>query len=68
LAPNERTLEETDARALLSIEDLSVSYGHIQALKKASLEVFRGEIVVLIGANGAGKTTLLETVLGINTP
>ena len=47
---------------------LSVSYGHIKALKQASLEVYPGEIVVLIGANGAGKTTLLETVLGINTP
>jgi branched-chain amino acid transport system ATP-binding protein len=53
---------------LLEIENLSVSYGHISALKKASLEVFGGEIVVLIGANGAGKTTLLETALGINTP
>ncbi|MCX6071194.1 MAG: ABC transporter ATP-binding protein [Chloroflexi bacterium] len=52
--------------ALLKVESLSVSYGHIQALKSASLEVYPGEIVVLIGANGAGKTTLLETVLGIN--
>ena len=48
------------------VDGLSVSYGHINALKGASLEVFPGEIVVLIGANGAGKTTLLETVLGIN--
>ncbi|MGA2641889.1 MAG: ABC transporter ATP-binding protein [Spirochaetia bacterium] len=54
--------------AILRVEGLSVSYGHINALKNASLEVFPGEIVVLIGANGAGKTTLLETVLGINTP
>jgi branched-chain amino acid transport system ATP-binding protein len=53
---------------LLKVQDLSVSYGHISALKNASLEVAVGEIVVLIGANGAGKTTLLETVLGINTP
>ena len=69
MALNDRTPSENAAPlALLSIENLSVSYGHIQALKKASLEVFRGEIVVLIGANGAGKTTLLETVLGINTP
>jgi branched-chain amino acid transport system ATP-binding protein len=54
--------------ALLTVRGISVSYGHITALKEASLEVFPGEIVVLIGANGAGKTTLLETVLGINTP
>ena len=53
---------------LLRVEDLSVAYGHINALKEVSLEVRRGEIVVLIGANGAGKTTLLETSLGINTP
>jgi branched-chain amino acid transport system ATP-binding protein len=53
---------------LLQVQDLSVSYGHVNALKGASLEVREGEIVVLIGANGAGKTTLLETVLGINPP
>ena len=53
---------------MLAIEGLSVSYGQINALKKVSLDVFGGEIVVLIGANGAGKTTLLETALGINTP
>ncbi len=53
---------------LLKVEGLSVSYGHINALRNASLDVARGEIVVLIGANGAGKTTLLETVLGIHTP
>jgi len=58
LAPNKTPL--------LSVDNLSVSYGHINALKGASLQVFPGEIVVLIGANGAGKTTLLETVLGIN--
>jgi branched-chain amino acid transport system ATP-binding protein len=45
---------------------MAVSYGHIQALKGVDLEVYPGEIVVLIGANGAGKTTLLESVLGIN--
>lgn len=53
---------------LLRVEGLSVAYGHITALRDVSLEVHRGEIVVLIGANGAGKTTLLETSLGINTP
>jgi branched-chain amino acid transport system ATP-binding protein len=56
------------SEVLLQVKDLSVAYGHINALKEVSLEVYRGEIVVLIGANGAGKTTLLETSLGINTP
>jgi branched-chain amino acid transport system ATP-binding protein len=51
----------------LRVDHLSVSYGHINALRDATVEVFAGEIVVLIGANGAGKTTLLETVLGINS-
>ena len=51
---------------ILSVTDLSVSYGNIKALKKVSIDVFPGEIVVLIGANGAGKTTLLSTILGIN--
>jgi branched-chain amino acid transport system ATP-binding protein len=55
-------------RPLLAVSDLAVSYGHVNALRGVSLEVFSGEIVVLIGANGAGKTTLLETALGINTP
>jgi len=56
------------SRPLLEVRGLSVSYGHIAAVKNATLDVGAGEIVVLIGANGAGKTTLLETVLGINTP
>jgi branched-chain amino acid transport system ATP-binding protein len=62
-------LAQSDPRTpLLAIESLTVSYGHVNALRKADLIVYRGEIAVLIGANGAGKTTLLETALGINTP
>ena len=51
---------------VLKIEDLSVSYGPIGALRHINLEVNEGEIVTLIGANGAGKSTLLETVLGLH--
>ncbi len=49
---------------VLAVEDLAVSYGHIQAIKKVDLEVNRGEFVVLLGSNGAGKSTLLNAVLG----
>jgi branched-chain amino acid transport system ATP-binding protein len=60
--------ETTQAQPILSVRDVSVSYGHINAVKNVSLEVFPGEIVVLIGANGAGKTSLLSSILGINKP
>lgn len=50
---------------ILKIENLHVSYGPVRALRGISLEVYEGEIVVLIGANGAGKTSLVESILGI---
>lgn len=53
---------------ILSIENLSVSYGPIQALSGVGLHVEKGEIVALLGANGAGKTTLLQTVSGLLKP
>ncbi len=53
------------SNALLSVSDLSVSYGPIRAVRGVSLEVRRGEIVLLAGANGAGKTTLLRAVSGV---
>ena len=54
--------------ALLSVEDLHVSYGAIKAVRGISFEVNEGEIVTLIGANGAGKSTTLNTVVGLLKP
>lgn len=53
---------------LLSVTDLSVGYGAIQALRGISLHVDQGEIVTLIGANGAGKSTTLRTISGLLQP
>lgn len=50
---------------LLKVTDLSVSYGHVEALRGVSVEVHKGQIVSIIGANGAGKTTLLRTISGL---
>ena len=50
---------------LLTIDDISVSYGNIKALKEVSVQVNEGEIVCMIGANGAGKSTLLKAIVGL---
>lgn len=52
----------------LTVEDVSVNYGVITALKNVSFEVNKGEIVTLIGCNGAGKTTILKTISGLLRP
>ena len=54
--------------AMLTVKDLVVNYGVIQALKGISFEVEEGEVIALIGANGAGKTTTLQTISGMLTP
>ncbi|UJS23608.1 ABC transporter ATP-binding protein [Thiothrix winogradskyi] len=51
--------------SLLSVQNLSVHYDSIQAVKGISFEVQQGETVCLIGANGAGKTTTLKTLSGL---
>jgi branched-chain amino acid transport system ATP-binding protein len=51
--------------ALLSIEDLYVAYGKVEAVRGVSLTIEVGQIVTVIGPNGAGKTTLLAAVAGL---
>nr|WP_322787166.1 ABC transporter ATP-binding protein [Deinococcus grandis] len=53
---------------MLEIENLSVNYGAIQAVRGLSLTVEEGEVVTLIGANGAGKTTTLRAVSRLLRP
>jgi branched-chain amino acid transport system ATP-binding protein len=54
--------------SVLTLEDVRVYYGAIQAVKGISLEVKDRELVALIGANGAGKTTTLRTISGLFRP
>lgn len=53
---------------MLQVENVTVYYGNIQAIKGVTLDIQEGEIVTLIGANGAGKSTLLKTVSGLLKP
>lgn len=50
---------------MIEFQNVSVRYGHIQALKDFSLKIRAGGIFAVLGANGAGKTTLLRTVMGL---
>ena len=53
---------------MLSVEALSVHYGHVAAVRQVSLFVQRGEIVALLGSNGAGKSSLLRAIVGLQAP
>jgi branched-chain amino acid transport system ATP-binding protein len=53
---------------MLKVDDLTVGYGAITAVKGLSFEVREGEIVSLIGSNGAGKSTTLRTISGLLKP
>ena len=57
-----------DEKIMLKVENLSVNYGHIEALKNVSVDVKKGQICSIIGANGAGKSTLLKTTSGLVKP
>ena len=50
---------------LLDVNDLSISYGDIEAVHGISFHVEKGELVSIIGANGAGKTTTLRALMGL---
>ena len=53
---------------ILSIRDLKVNYGGIEAVKGISFDVQEGSIVTLIGANGAGKSSTLRSIVGLVKP
>ncbi len=56
------------SETLLTIENLQVRYGGIEAVKGVSFDVHEGEIVTLIGANGAGKSSTLRSIAGLEKP
>ena len=54
--------------AMLKVENLSIKYGSIEAVKNVSFEVNEGEVVTLIGANGAGKTSIPVSYTHLTLP
>ena len=53
---------------MLEVKNISVSYGHVDALHNVNIQVPTGKIVSVIGANGAGKTSLVNTISGLVKP
>jgi branched-chain amino acid transport system ATP-binding protein len=53
---------------LLSVEDVSLSFGGVKAIRDVSFDIRKGEIRAIIGPNGAGKTSMLNVINGFYTP
>jgi phospholipid/cholesterol/gamma-HCH transport system ATP-binding protein len=62
------TTSRADLDPVIRVHDVSVSYDSRPVLDRVSLDVYRGEILVLLGGSGSGKTTLLKQVLGLMRP
>jgi len=56
------------SKTLMTISNVSKSFGEVNALRSISLEIKSGEVVGLVGSNGAGKTTLLRLMSGVYKP
>jgi len=52
--------------ALLSVKNVSKTFGGLMALTQVSFDVHEGEILALIGPNGAGKTTMFKALFALN--
>lgn len=57
--------ENSEKVTLLQLDDVSIHYGSVQAVRGMSFKVRDGEIIALLGANGAGKTTTLKAISGL---
>lgn len=55
-------------KPLLSIHNLTKSFGAVKALKGISFNVYEGEVVAIVGDNGAGKSTLIKAIAGVHRP
>ena len=70
--PTEASQTETSpaqaGEILLSLKDIEKTFGGVQALQGANLDVARGKVTALVGDNGAGKSTLMKVIMGVHQP
>ena len=58
----------TDKNVAVSVKNLSKSFGNVKANKNVNMEIYKGEILALLGENGSGKTTLMNMLSGLYYP
>jgi len=58
----------TNAKTMIKVDHISKYFGPLKALNDVSLELHKGEIVVLIGPSGSGKSTLIRAINGLEKP
>ena len=54
--------------AIITVENLGLSYGSFKVLEKVSFEVKKGSCMVVMGGSGCGKSTLLKSMIGLLAP
>jgi branched-chain amino acid transport system ATP-binding protein len=67
-SPAPTNLSPATEAGYLSVRNISVSYGKVEAVSNVSFDVPRGEVFALLGANGAGKSTIINTISGLLRP
>jgi energy-coupling factor transport system ATP-binding protein len=65
ILPDPKDLYEKPKASFIQVKDVQVSYGSIPALQGVDLNLYNGEIAVIMGPNGAGKSTLLRSIIGL---
>ena len=68
MAEHERQAHSPERIPVLQVNNIDFSYGQVQVLHDVAFEVFRGEVVALLGTNGAGKSSILRVIAGLGTP
>ncbi|MFV2016432.1 MAG: ATP-binding cassette domain-containing protein, partial [Candidatus Heimdallarchaeota archaeon] len=61
-------MSNTEDNIIIELDEISKSFGKVQALNRVSLKVRKGEILALLGENGSGKSTLMKIISGLIKP